>query len=185
MSDKRDLNAFLDFMDYLSDKGLMAKNTAQARKAAANKVLGVLSSEETSDVTTIDLDDAIQRFSNLQGQKYTPQSLVTYKSRVRSALDDFEAYLKNPLGFRPSINTRERKSKKQQTGLDKSASQNNQTANETPPQIDKPSTGPMSNSIIPIAIRSDLTVFVQGLPFDLSESEANKIANVIKAMAMT
>ncbi|MEH6700730.1 hypothetical protein [Parasphingorhabdus sp.] len=185
MSDKRDLNAFLDFMDYLSDKGLMAKNTAQARKAAANKVLGVLSSEETSDVTTIDLDDAIQRFSNLQGQKYTPQSLVTYKSRVRSALDDFEAYLMNPLGFRPSINTRERKSKKQQTGLDKSASQNNQTANETPPQIDKPSTGPLSNSIIPIAIRSDLTVFVQGLPFDLSESEANRIANVIKAMAMT
>ena len=39
-------------------------------------------------------------------------------------------------------------------------------------------------AIVPIALRADLTVHVQGLPFDLSEREAKKIANVILAMAM-
>ncbi len=38
-------------------------------------------------------------------------------------------------------------------------------------------------SILPIPIRPDVTVFVQGLPYDLTEAEANKIANVIRAMA--
>jgi hypothetical protein len=42
---------------------------------------------------------------------------------------------------------------------------------------------PLSNSILPIPIRADTTVFVQGLPFDLTEAEAAKIANVIRAMA--
>jgi hypothetical protein len=38
-------------------------------------------------------------------------------------------------------------------------------------------------TILPIPLREDLTIFIQGLPFDLSGAEANKIANVVKAMA--
>ncbi len=39
-------------------------------------------------------------------------------------------------------------------------------------------------SILPIPIRPDLTVKIQGLPYDLTVHEANKIANVVKAMAL-
>jgi len=42
----------------------------------------------------------------------------------------------------------------------------------------------MASSILPIPIRVDLTIHIQGLPFDLTEAEAKKIANVIQAMAM-
>jgi hypothetical protein len=41
----------------------------------------------------------------------------------------------------------------------------------------------MASSILPVPIRADLTVYVQGLPFDLTEAEAKKIATVIQAMA--
>ena len=43
--------------------------------------------------------------------------------------------------------------------------------------------GPLSDTIIPIPLRADLTVFIQGLPIDLTEAEAEKIARVVKAMA--
>jgi hypothetical protein len=42
----------------------------------------------------------------------------------------------------------------------------------------------MAKSILPIPIRADLTVYIQGLPFDLTESEAKRISNVVTAMAM-
>ena len=37
--------------------------------------------------------------------------------------------------------------------------------------------------IIPVPIRPDITIKIHGVPFDLTGSEANKIANVILAMA--
>jgi hypothetical protein len=43
--------------------------------------------------------------------------------------------------------------------------------------------GPMASSILPIPIRADLTIYIQGLPYDLTPTEAKKIASVIQAMA--
>ena len=63
---------FFAFLDWMSEKGLMAKNTVVARKAAANKVLGTLSNEEAQDVTVLDLDTVMRRFTNLEGKGYTP-----------------------------------------------------------------------------------------------------------------
>jgi len=40
----------------------------------------------------------------------------------------------------------------------------------------------VNDGVIPIKIRKDVTVFIQGIPFDLSEKEAVKIANVILAL---
>ena len=108
MDDKRSREAFVAFLDYLADKGLMEKNTALSRKAAVSRVLGILHEDESSDVTAIDVDDLIARFGRLHGKDFTPQSLNTYKSRLRSALDDFRSYLANPLAFRPALRNRTR-----------------------------------------------------------------------------
>ena len=59
MTEKRSRQDFLAFLDWMSDKGLMAKNTVAARKAAASKVLSILSDEEAQDVTTLDLADVM------------------------------------------------------------------------------------------------------------------------------
>src|SRR5207244_185865 len=99
---------------------------------------------------------------------------------LRSALDDFQSYLSNPLSFRPGIQNRERPRKK----AAKSSSEI--TTPESRPEPVRSNPGPMAASnIVPIPIRADLTIYIQGLPFDLSETEARKIAAVVTAMAQS
>jgi hypothetical protein len=183
MDGKKSREAAIEFLEYLAQKGLMAPATARARKAAVNTVLGILDAQEAQDVTSINLDDVMSRFGNLQGKDYTPQSLRTYKSRVRSALDDFSSYVENPLAFKPSLQTRERKPNPIKT----SSSVAGNASDDSVPDVLRPSipvvAGPMASSILPIPIRADLTIYIQGLPYDLTPSEAKKIASVIQAMA--
>jgi len=182
MSSNRSREALQEFLDYLGAKGLMAKATAHARKAAAHKILSVLSEDEAADVTTLDLDDVINRFSNLHGKKYTPQSLVTYKSRLRSALDDFDAYIANPLAFRPSLQRRESRSREPRA---QNAATGAAESSAPPAPVSRPVHSPFAvGNILPIPLRSDLTIHIQGLPFDLTPAEAKKIGAVIQAMAM-
>lgn len=185
MAEKRSREAALDFLEYVAQKGLMAPATARARKAALSKVLGILSPEEAQDVTALDLDELMTRFSHLQGKGYTPQSLVTYKSRVRSALDDFARYVDNPLAFKPSLQSRERKSAPGKGQASSQEQRKSEPASESGARSSPQSVaGPMSSSILPIPLRADLTIHIQGLPFDLTQAEAKKIASVVQAMAM-
>jgi len=172
MTEKRSRQGFLAFLDWMSDKGLMAKATVAARKAAASRILGILSTEEAEDVTTLDLDNVLRRFTNLEGKGYTPGSLTTYQSRLRSALDDFKVYLDNPLSFRPGVQSRERRKPEERKKMSSS----------TPSELRGAALPAMPNALA-IPIRPDTTIIVQGLPYDLSEAEAAKIANIIRAMA--
>lgn len=177
MAGKQSRKALLDFLDYLATKGLMNVTTARSRKAAVNGVLGILTDEEASDVAALDLDDLMRRFSNLQGVKFTPESLQTYKSRVKSSIEDFMRYLDNPLTFRASTPNTPRKQREKAQPTDE--------VREMPHSMpeSRARLAP-SDSIMPIALRADLIVYIQGLPFDLTRAEANKIANVIRAMAL-
>lgn len=185
MSNQKSKAALLEFLEYLARKGLMNKTTVSSRKAAVNNVLGILDDDEAADLSKIDLDDVMRRFSNLNGLNYTSDSLTTYKSRVRSALDDFLSYLENPMAFRPSVGGGSRKgqekprvvivdTRKRSTVAPGPAVE--KTSELTPPAV--------ATLILPIPIRADLTVYIQGLPYDLTQAEASKIANVIRAMAV-
>lgn len=177
MDVNRSREALGEFLDYLAAKGLMAKGTVAARKAAASQVLGILDKSEANDVTAVNLDEIVARFGNLHGKNYTPQSLMTYKGRVRSALKDFESYLANPLAFRPSVQSRERpKMRTMNEAIEKNVESRSEPIRPATPLMATP-------NILPIPLRADLTVFVQGLPFDLTEAEARKIAAVVTAMA--
>lgn len=184
MPDKASREAALEFLDYVAKKGLMAPATARARKAAVSRVLSVLDDDEARDISKIDLDQVMTQFSHLHGKEFTPQSLMTYKSRVRSALSDFAAYLDNPLGFKPSLQARERASNGSKPSTTKASGDRTAPAPPPAPPGAINFDGPMASSILPIPIRADLTVRVQGLPFDLTEAEAKRIASVIQAMAM-
>lgn len=182
MAGNRSRDALMEFMEWVEVKGLLPSGTAQARKASVNRVLSVLSDEEAADVTQIDVDHVMERFINLNGGGYTPDSLRTYRGRVGSSIRDFEAYLANPMGFRPSRQLKLKTSK-----AEKPASKLAQKAKATQPA--EP-TRPMAPSplpgvnLIPIPLRSDLTVRLEGIPFDLTPTEARRIANVILALAV-
>jgi len=171
---------FLRFLDYLAEKGLIAKATAAARRTAASKVLEVLSDEEAGDVTALDIDLLMSRFDNLNPRQYTPESLQSYRSRLNKGLEDFRAYLENPISFRPSSPSRSRKDAGGgQKKVQKVASVVKQPAPTAAPVVDMPNA-----NLLPIPLRQNLTVRIFGLPFDLTKAEASKIANIILAHAV-
>jgi hypothetical protein len=169
----------LAFLDHLANKGLLPKPTVQNRKAAVNAVLGILSDDETADVSSIDIAHTLTRFANLQGSKYTPSSMNTYGSRVRAAIDDFVRYQENPLGFK--VGGKATSQPRAKAAVKVGTSTPAQTT-ATSGSSDKPIPSMAEPTILPIPIRANLVVFVQGLPHDLTKAEANKIANVVKAM---
>ncbi len=94
---------FLEFLDFLGNKGLMNKMTVASRKAAVKTFLSILSDQEAQDVTKLDLNELAIRFSNLKGAEFKPESIKVYKSRVTTALEDFKKYRANPLSFKPTV----------------------------------------------------------------------------------
>lgn len=183
MAQNRSRDELLNFLDYLGEKGLVARATASARRTAAAKVLAVLSEDEASNILLHNIDHLMERFENLNPHQYTPDSLQTYRSRLKTALEDFRAYSDNPVSFRPSGKNRSRKNKGE-TG----ASGKKQTASSSsaPTEITHPSPAvnlPNVNQL-PIQLRQDLTVRIFGLPFDLTKQEAQKISNIILAHAL-
>jgi hypothetical protein len=161
-----------DFLDFLGKKGLMNAATVAARKAAANTLLGILSEEEASDISDIDLDDLSRRFLNLKGSNFKPESVRVYKSRVFGALNDYKSYKRDPLKFRPSIVIQKPsltlKQDRPETVNTKERRDNLDDAREI---------------AFPVPIRPDKIVRLVGIPSDLTKREATKIANVIMALA--
>jgi hypothetical protein len=178
MIDSKSREALIEFLDYLARKGMLNSNTMAARKAAVNKVFGILDQEEAKDLSSIDFEDVVQRFANLEGKNYTPDSLITYKSRAKSTLDDFLSYVENPMAFKVQGGKGLKKTTEKSDNGDKRAS-SKMTNSPAPVEVAKPQ---VSDFTIPIPIRGDLIVRVSGVPFDLTEGEATKIANVVMAM---
>lgn len=181
MAQNRSRDDLIRFLDYVGDKGLIPPATASARRTAASKVLAVLSDEEAADVLQVDLDDVMSRFDNLNKHRFTPESLQAYRSRLKAALRDFCSYSENPVNFRPQGQTRS--SKKLPPERSRGAADNVKAAGSV--RHDAVTTMELPNvSVLPIPLRQDLTVRVVGLPFDLTPSEAKKIANIILAHAL-
>jgi hypothetical protein len=181
MSSPRSRIELVKFLNYVGNKGLLSPATIESRKASVNKVLGILDDDEAEDVSKIDLDDVVRRFANLHGQGYTADSLRTYKSRTKSSIDDFLRYVENPLGFKVGGPRRERRPKGPRPNAEQ---QETAVSAAMLSPANHPAGVPVASSgIVPVPIRSDLIVYIQGLPFDLTSREAKKIANVVLAMA--
>lgn len=181
MSEPRSREAVMEFLDYCKAKGLLKPKTAESRKAAVNQVLGILSPDEASDVAQVDLESVMQRFHNLNPSRYTPDSLRTYKARVKNSIFDFLRFRENPMDFKPTAAVGSKAPTKSAKKL-------------KPPTPAPEPTRPTSSwaggtqsflnaSTLPIPIRENLTVLIHGMPFDLTEAEARKIANVVLALA--
>jgi hypothetical protein len=170
--------ALMKFFVYLSSKGLVNQNTVAARKAAANKMLSVLDEAESADLRKINIDQVATQFFNLHGKDFTPDSMTTYKSRLKSGIEDFIKYTASPASFKPE-GSRPRAQRKPDNEV-KTQNGQNGAHHVTPPP---PDLGFTDESVFPIPIRQGLVVKLIGLPPDLSKKEAQKIANVVMAFA--
>lgn len=189
MTEGRTRQDFMEFLDWLGDKGILPLNTAQARKAVANKVLAALEEEELADITALDIDDVMHRFINKFGKNYKPDSQRTYRSRFETSVADFRAYCADPVGFRPGGRSPVRRGKEDEAEP-KSPKRSAVRKREPVGGHDArgaPATdvgASVTGNVVPVQIRSDLTVRIGPVPYDLTAIEARRIANVILALAM-
>jgi hypothetical protein len=175
------LASFMSFMDYLSDKHILNKNTAQSRKAAANKVFAVLDDAEAADLRQLDMDMVYRRFENKEGRSYKPETLQVYRSRLGTALADFLSHAQSPGQFKPTVKT---PSSTRPAPTKKSKKVAVAAVREEPlPQVTGKHQGSALN--IPVPLREGVTVMISGVPADLSEAEAARLAAIMKAYAMT
>jgi hypothetical protein len=172
-----------EFLAYLGKKGLLTPAAASSRRAAVGKIFAVLTQDERGDVFAVDIDSTINRFVNLHGKKYTPGSVQAYASRLRASIDDFRRYVEDPVNFKISGSSGAKNGKVAPQGQKKGKSPNSSALHAPIPSSAMQNASPIQEAVFPIPIRENLVVKIYGLPFDLSEGEANKIAAVIKAMA--
>ena len=167
-------DALIEFMDHLGQKGLINKNTAIARKAAIKALLSIFdeSDQEYSDIRTVDIDKTAERFMHLKGKNFDPKSIQVYKSRYKRAYEDFISYMQDPVNFSPS-NSRKRVAVKKRPMKDASK--------KSPNGGDRKLTD-SKNIILAIPLREGCVAHIEGLPSDLTEQEAQRIANVILAL---
>ncbi len=184
------LDALNRFLDYALEKGLLKSETAKSRKTAVNKILEKITDEQRSDVRKVDLELEADHFANRQGAGYIATSLQTYKSRAKTALADFETYVDNPMHFRPSGGNGKVQGKSAAgTQTTRKARQGKPTANAPSDQMGNQRTDERLGAndrqtlTFPVPIRPGLIVQLSGIPFDLTVGEAEKIAQVVKALA--
>lgn len=183
------LDNFNRFLDYVIEKGLMKPETAKGRKRASNSILGILESDECTDLRQIDVDLVSHRFANLQGAGFKPASLKVYQSRLRSALSDFFRYIEDPIGFKSAASPRVTKGYEKGKTTNKNTSKTEGSHKSSGPVVEdadntEAKAETHSSLVFPIPIRPGLIVKVSNIPDDLTQAEAEKLSAVIKALAM-
>lgn len=177
-------DGLMAFLDYSHEKGLVKKNNAVAIKGACKEVLSTVypTDWETLDMKTLDVEDVMGRFQNLRGTQYTPSSLSTYRSRLRSGASMYKEFLsQGPGSWRPAI--------RQQTtaaALTKATSNGKTAKSKTtgpalPAVVEQP---PSSVAMIPhtFPLRKDVRVTLT-LPDDLTDREAKRLGTFIASLA--
>jgi hypothetical protein len=166
---------FSKFMRQCVVSGLINPATLRARKLAAEQLMVELKSHERQDLRLVDLDELASRFHKLEGSTIRPESMDLYKTRFHDALNDFIAWTDDPRSFVPKES--EQKQLREQF---KREPEGHKRAREelalNPPRN--------PHQIFPVPIREDLIVYVQNVPLDMTRREAEKIAAVVKALAI-
>jgi site-specific recombinase XerD len=172
--------ALLAFIDYASEKGLTNKNTAASRKVSVSAMLGILDEQEARDLRNLDVEQLVKRFHNLYPTKYSPESLRVYRSRLNSTLEEFLRYRDSPMSFKSGAPAKVSKSAVRK--LPKKVVTSNLPA-VMPVPIPDVSSSSRTTINVPVPLQGSCVVTIHGLPVDLTEQEAKRIANVVMALA--
>jgi hypothetical protein len=167
----------------------MASRTAEAYRSAATRILAIDGEDWLgTDLRSIDVDMQMDRFVRLEGTNFKPETLQTYKSRVRSAIGEYLRYIDNPKSYRrPTSPRSERQRTSNRGGSSRLGSGGSDTG--VPPQTeDRPAAdgavGDRPNLVkYPFPLRSGQMAYFE-LPRDLSRAEAQRMAAFIASLAI-
>lgn len=167
----------LEFLDHAGDKGLIPAATAQALAVASRNVLGILSDDEKADLSQLDLEAAIKRFTNKRAKDFNPSSLKEYGRRIRRAVELFLSWREDPANF--TIKTRTTTGpRKREKGLGSDEAMTREVSTQQAPD----EVSGTYRSAVPI--RPGLVVTLVNIPYDLTGAEAERIAGFVRMLAL-
>ena len=181
----------LSFIESSTASGLVNTHTGNAWKAASTKVLSELGDNDS--VEGYDTMSAIRRYANRNPGEVAGDSLKKYEQRTRSAIEQFIAWKKDPLNYKPPsrglalTTTAPAKKLIRRTPAAKTAAAPAPAPAPTPATngVVHPITPPTNPQIaslpVQIPIRGGAFIVQVSIPVDLTTEEATRITTVIQA----
>jgi len=166
----------LGFLDHAGDRGLMPAATAQALAVATRNVFAILSDAEKADLSQLDLDAAIKRFTNKRAKDFNPTSLKEYGRRVRRAVELFLTWREDPANF--TIKTRTTSAPRRK---DKVSVHSEPAVRDAAEHSVDEVAGTYRSSV---PVRPGLVVTLVNIPNDLTGAEAERIAGFVRMLAL-
>lgn len=174
----------VEFLEFMADKGLMNKSTAGARRSAAAAILGIDDDWRLIDVRNLDMDKQVTRFKNLKKSRYSPNSLGTYESRFRSAVEEYRKFLADPTAYRPPAGAGRSSRRKPNGERRDGESPRAAVANDLPAGVGTkpPAPGPgLMQFVFPL--RKDVVASFH-LPADLTAIEAERMSRFLATLVI-
>ncbi len=168
----------LEFLRQAPEQGLLNAAVAKSRFAACEQLFTELNLNERADIRLIDVEDLCSRLHKIEGSTIRPDVVELYKTRVQAALTDYLAWLRAPTGF-VSIGGESARRDKREAVYGREHSEESAALEEI-----VLATSERKLDLVSVPLRDDVTVFISNLPLNLSVSEAEKISNVVQALAV-
>ena len=177
MANSYSADDLLEFLDHAGDKGLMPAATAQALAVATRNVMGILAEDEKADLSQLDLEAVLKRFTNKRARDFNPTSLKEYGRRVRRAVELFLNWREDPANFTIKTRTTSALRKK-----DRGPGNGEPMSREAPAEQVPDEIAGTYRSALPI--RPGLVVTLVNIPYDLTNAEAERIAGFVRMLAL-
>lgn len=177
MANAYSVDDLLEFLDHAGDRGLMPAATAQALAVAARNVLGILTDAEKVDLSQLDLDAAIRRFTNKRAKDFSPASLKEYGRRVRRAVELFLGWREDPANF--TVKTRTTGARRRR---DTEGEIHEPGTRDTPAEHFPDETPGTYRTALPV--RPGFVVTLVNIPYDLTSAEADRLADFVRMLAV-
>lgn len=183
MTNTYSLEDLLDFLSHTGKKGMMPAATSQALAVAARNVFGVLGPEEQKNLGALRVEDVIKRFNNKRAKDFNSTSLKVYASRVQRAVNLYEQWKENPANFSVKTRTTSNRRKSVKTDLNDVNGENlSTTATDAATTHVPPGRHGTYNSSFPVGAGRVITI--SNIPEDLTTSEAEKLVQFVKMLAV-
>jgi len=168
----------VQFLRQSTIEGLLNPAIAKSRLNAVEQLSVELTNDEKNDLRLVDVDVLCLRLHKLQDSSIRPEVLELYNKRLKAALVDYFSWLDNPSSFF-SIGGDTIKKEKRYKSSDKEKSHEKKALEEI-----TLATSETNSDIFSIPLRADRIIYLQNLPLDITAAEADKIANVVKALVI-
>jgi len=169
----------VDFLTHASERGLMPATTTSSLAVAVRNVFAILGEGERNDLSRLDLDEVVKRFTNKRAREFSPSSLKEYGRRVHRAVELFLRWRENPADFSVKTRATAASGKKPRNSAPSTKIQEMQAESNGEAAPSEP--GGYSSSI---PIRPDRVVTITNIPVDLSTAEAERLAKFVRMLAV-